>query len=290
MGKIRKKQNQAMEAIAALLTVHNRREQTLTCLDKLYAQSMPDDVKLDVFLVDDGSTDGTTQAVNNRFPKVHVIPADGSLYWNRGMHRAWKMASQTMDYDYYLWLNDDTILFDNAISELIALCQEYENRVIAVGATKASKTETLTYGGRVGTKVVPCDGNHHEVERFNGNIALVPKSVFHILGNLDYYYTHSKGDFDYGIRAQKQGIKMYQCGVVLGICDEHERIDSWCDPEIPLSKRWSLMLQPNGMPPDETFYYEKQMNVLMAAVHFITVPLRCLFPKLWIRLKANPAR
>lgn len=283
MGEVRKKQSKTMEAIAALLTVHNRREQTLSCLNKLYAQSIADNVKLDVFLVDDGCTDGTAQAVNERFPNVQVIPADGSLFWNRGMHKAWEVASQNRDYDYYLWLNDDTQLFDDAIGNLLRLCKEYRDEIIVVGATQSSMSEKLTYGGRTENGIPPCDGNACEIERFNGNIVLVPRAVYNILGNLDYYYTHSRGDFDYGMRAMKQGIKMYQCGKVLGVCDEHEHIDAWCDPNVPLHKRWRLMFRPNGMPPHETFHYEKQINVLMASFHFVTVLLRCIFPKLWIR-------
>lgn len=283
MGEVRKKQSKTMEAIAALLTVHNRREQTLSCLNKLYAQSIADNVKLDVFLVDDGCTDGTAQAVNERFPNVQVIPADGSLFWNRGMHKAWEVASQNRDYDYYLWLNDDTQLFDDAIGNLLRLCKEYGDEIIVVGATQSSMSEKLTYGGRIENGIPPCDGNACEIERFNGNIVLVPRAVYNILGNLDYYYTHSRGDFDYGMRAMKQGIKMYQCGKVLGVCDEHVYIDAWCDPKVPFTKRRKLMLQPNGMPPNEIFHYEKQISIWMAAFHFMTVILRCMFPKLWVK-------
>ena len=60
-----------------------------------------------------------------------------------------------------------------------------------------------------------------EVCHFNGNIVLVPMAVFKVLGNLDHYFTHSKGDFDYGMRANKAGIKIIQCGEVLGECDVH---------------------------------------------------------------------
>lgn len=269
-------------SVAVLLTVHNRREQTTNCLRTVFAQIMPDTLQLDVFMVDDGSTDGTADSVKSLFPKVNIVEGDGSLYWNRGMHRAWEVASQKKDYNYYLWLNDDTVLESYAIKELLNLSAQYADATIVVGATKSSKGDKLTYGGRRGTQIVPCDGNPHEVERFNGNIVLVPQSVFRIIGNLDYYYTHSKGDFDYGIRAGKVGIKMYQCGQVLGVCDEHECIDSWCDPTIPLCKRWDLMHKPTGMPPNETFHYEKQINIWMAVFHFCTVYLRCLFPKVWI--------
>lgn len=272
-----------MDSIAVLLTVHNRRAQTLACLRNLYAQRVTYNVHMEVYMVDDGCTDGTAEAVSEQFPDVQIIHADGSLYWNRGMHKAWQKAANTKDYDYYLWLNDDTLLFEQAVDCLLLMCKERNNEIIAVGATKASRSDKLTYGGRNDRAIPPCEGKASEIKLFNGNIVMIPRAVHSILGNLDYYYTHSKGDFDYGIRAGKSGIKMFQCGTVLGICDEHEHIDAWCNPEVPFPKRWQLMLQPNGMPPHETFHYEKQINVLMAAFHYVTVIVRCIFPQLWIR-------
>lgn len=273
--------------IAALLTVHNRCEQTLACLEKLYSQEIPDGVQLDVFMVDDGCMDGTAESVKQQFPKVQIIHADGSLYWNRGMHRAWEVAAAEREYDYYLWLNDDTGLVTNAVRSLLELSESRENNIIAIGATRSNARGGLTYGGRIGCYIPVCDGTPHEVEHFNGNIVLVPKAVYNILGNLDYYYSHSKGDFDYGIRAKKAGIRMFQCGEVLGVCEAHDKLSAWCDPEIPLRKRWQLMHLPNGMPPKETFHLEKQTNLLAAVFHTLTVYLRCVFPQLWVKLKKH---
>lgn len=274
-----------MKSIAVLLTVHNRRDKTISCLRNLSAQRLPKDVQYDVFVVDDGSTDGTSQAIAERFPNTNIIHADGTLFWNRGMYRAWEVASHAKSYDYYMWLNDDTVLRDCAIKNLLGVCESYNDKVIAVGATKASQTDGLTYGGRIGGRIPACDGSPHEVEHFNGNIVMVPISVYNKLGNLDYYYTHSKGDFDYGIRAKKAGIPMFQCGEVLGVCDAHDKLAAWCNSETPLSRRWQLMHMPNGMPPNETFHLEKQTNLLLAAFHTITVYLRCVFPQLWVKLK-----
>ena len=47
-----------MKTIATLITCHNRKDKTLACLDALFSNHLPDRVLLDVFLVDDGSTDG----------------------------------------------------------------------------------------------------------------------------------------------------------------------------------------------------------------------------------------
>lgn len=78
--------------IAVLLTCHNRREKTLSCLQSLFGATMPEGYKTEVFLVDDGSTDGTGEAVEKCFPQVTVIQGDGNLYWNKGMNLAWKNA------------------------------------------------------------------------------------------------------------------------------------------------------------------------------------------------------
>lgn len=245
---------QRIKYVSVLLTVFNRKEKTINCLYRLFKQEISDDYILEVFLVDDGCTDGTSEAVRTQFPSVHIIPGDGNLYWNRGMFTAWETASKTKDYDYYLWLNDDTLLFDGAISKLLKCSCVYQDRAIIVGATVDTTTHThVTYGGRIKGKVPTPNGITIEVEHFNGNIVLVPQSVFRILGNLDWYFTHSKGDFDYGLRAKKHGIKMYQVGEPLGECDAHETLDTWCNPDVPLKKRWAMLYRPNGMPPKKPF-------------------------------------
>lgn len=50
------------------------------------------------------------------------------------------------------------------------------------------------------------------IHHFNGNIVMIPKSVFQKLGNFDYFFTHGKRDFDYGLRTGKAGFEMFQIG------------------------------------------------------------------------------
>lgn len=83
--------------IAALLTCFNRKEKTLQCLKSLF-QVLPGCI---VFLVDDASTDGTSDAVKQLFPEVHIIRGDGNLFWSRGMFTAWKEAVKG-NYNYLL--------------------------------------------------------------------------------------------------------------------------------------------------------------------------------------------
>lgn len=272
-----------MITIAILITCHNRKNITLECLKKLEKQKYVINCCVEVYLTDDGCTDGTTEAIRNLLPQVNIIQGDGNLYWNRGMYKAWEAASKAKDYDYYLWLNDDTIIINDAVDKLVACSKVYQDKAIILGATVDAKTHTkYTYGGRINGNIPQPQGMPIEVDYFNGNIVLVPQKVFHVLGNLDWYFTHSKGDFDYGMRAKCHGIKMYQVGEVLGECDVHERIDKWCNPAVPFPNRWKAMWKPNGMPPHETFHLErKHIGSVVASFHYITIILRCCFPSLW---------
>lgn len=272
-----------MKTLAVLLTVFNRKDKTLQSLERLYNLLPLDGYQVDVYLTDDGCTDGTPEAVAEHFPQVNIIHAKGDLFWNRGMWTAWDTAAKTKDYDFYLWLNDDTFVYDNMLKELIEATLETKEKAIIVGATESTDHSVITYGGRLKNGSIPKpDGSLMEVDYFNGNIVLIPWAVYKVLGNLDYYFTHSKGDFDYGMRAKKAGVAMYQTGEVLGECDAHPTFDKWCNPSVPFVQRWKMLHRPNGMPPKETFHLEKRhKGLLTACFHYFTVYARCIFPIFW---------
>jgi GT2 family glycosyltransferase len=272
-----------MKTIAALLTVFNRKETTLRCLDNLFKQIIPQDYSLDVYLTNDGCTDGTPEAVRDLFPQVNVIDGDGNLFWNRGMWTAWDTAAKAKEYEFYLWLNDDTFLYDGAIEKLLATSQKYKDQAIVVGATESLDKTHTTYGGRCFTQGIPkMNGSDSKCVTFNGNIVLIPKLVYHSIGKMDYYYGHSYGDVDYGYTASMNGISIYQVGVHLGACDEHSILSNWCNPDIPLRKRWKSLHRPNGQPPREVFHFEsKFFGIGKASIHYFTTYLHCLFPLLW---------
>ncbi|MBU2135728.1 MAG: glycosyltransferase [Alphaproteobacteria bacterium] len=55
--------------IAVVMACYNRRDTTLRCLRSLFAQLEPT-VSLDVYLLDDASSDGTGAAVRAEFPNA----------------------------------------------------------------------------------------------------------------------------------------------------------------------------------------------------------------------------
>ena len=273
----------ASKSIAALITVHNRKEKTLQCLERLNKQDLPESNTVDVFLTDDGCTDGTPEAIAEKFPQVNIIRGDGNLFWNRGMYMAWQEAARAKDYDFYLWLNDDTFLFEAAINLLVGYASEVGDKSIIVASVKSASSDVVTYGGYCNGKLITPDGTLRECDTFNGNCVLVPRYVFNKLGNLDWAYRHAIGDLDYGHRAKRAGLKNYVSPVYLGICEKNHKLPAWARSEVPLCERLKNLYSPLGYAePMPFFRYErKNLGLAVAVKHFISIHLRVLFPQLW---------
>ena len=96
--------------VAVLLTCHNRKAKTLDCLASFYRAVFPAGYTFDIFLTDDGSTDGTKDAVKKLYPQITIINGSGNLFWAGGMRLAWETAMGEYSYDAFLLLNDDVML------------------------------------------------------------------------------------------------------------------------------------------------------------------------------------
>jgi GT2 family glycosyltransferase len=273
-----------MTNIAVLITCYNRRDKTLACLQALFASELPGGVTLQVFLVDDGCTDGTADAVNAAYPAVKIIKGDGNLFWNRGMHLAWQIATREKDYDYYLWLNDDTYLIQKAIEVMLSAAESTESKAIIVAACCSKINGELTYSGFLlnGQAARPSD-ELMQTDMFNGNCVLIPKFVYQKVGNLELLFHHSIGDFDYGLRAIKQGIKSFIAPGFLAYCESHEAPLQWCMASVPLNKRITSLYSPLGNShPYYFFRFElRHFGLLTALKHLFSIHLRLLIPSLW---------
>lgn len=271
-----------MTTVAALLTVHNRKEKTLRCLQELYRQKLPEGYSLDVFLTDDGCTDGTAESISKKYPKVTIIQGNGNLFWNRGMYLAWEQASKTKDYDYYLWLNDDTALLYDALQAILNEALERTDAII-VGSTHSSESSSeLTYGGYESGKLIKPNGTLRKCQTFNGNIVLIPKSIFHSIGNLDWTFPHAIGDLDYGLRCSKAGKELFISKEFRGICDKNLQPPKWMRSDIPFKERWNNYHSPLGYgQPGPFFLYNKRHYGIVRAIRvYIFNHIRLFFPGL----------
>lgn len=263
--------------VSVLLTCFNRREQTLECL-RLMARQKPCGATLHYFLVDDGSTDGTAEAVAREFPEVNILHGDGSLYWCGGMRLAWRTAAAS-DPDYYLLLNDDTYLYAEALAELLALTPSPDQPIIAVAAIRDPATGKGSYGGRRRkTGLVPAAGQPEKCDTFNGNCVLISRAVYARRGVLHDRFTHAMGDLDYGFQATKRGIPVIQSPNYLGTCTDNPVTGTWRDRTLPRTTRWKILGSAKYHPFFEWMEYNRRNSGFKW-------PLATISP--WIRVLLN---
>jgi len=272
--------------IAVLITCHNRRNKTISCLHKLFKQKgIFIDYDIEVFLTDDASTDGTGHAVKELFPYVNIVSGNGHLYWNRGMHLAWTTAIQAnIHYDYYLWLNDDTDLISEAIIVMLATENHHKDKSLVCGSVRSAITGEYTYGCRFenGKKIIP-NGQIQECFTINGNCVLVSKKLVYEIGILDPVYPHAISDLDYGLRALYANFKVITPAVYVGYCESNEIGPKWWYSSTPIIERFKTLYSPLGNShPYYFFLFEKRYFGLFTSIkHYFSIHLRALLPSLW---------
>ena len=105
----------AVPRVAVVIPVHNDRERTLRCLESLaridYTAHTP-------VVVDDGSRDGTADAVAERHPGATVLHGNGNLWWAGATNRGVRHALEN-GYDFVLTLNNDTLVDPPFLTHLV---------------------------------------------------------------------------------------------------------------------------------------------------------------------------
>jgi GT2 family glycosyltransferase len=199
-----------MNKNAVIIPVHNRRDLTLACLRHLRASG--DLEPIGVIVVDDGSTDGTSEAVRAEFPKVEILRGDGSLWWTGaialGMQHAFAAGAEAV-----CWLNDDCLpapgtlrmLFDDAVAP--------PGQIVAPACFDAKTKAAVpnAFLGRVRVSAQP--GEKQPADGLSGFCVAWPRAAWLRIGRPDaVHFPHYYGDNAYTLLAARAGFP----GLVLG--------------------------------------------------------------------------
>ena len=280
--------------IAVIMTCHNRCNTTVSCLQALYKQQE----NFQVYLVDDGSSDGTSEAVKQNFPEINLLHGDGNLFWAGGMRVAFGKAIEE-DYDYYVWLNDDTILSENALRKLLTihktLIQQGQPDSIVAGSTQDPDTGIPTYGGSVKSKrwysnkmeFLEPSQELQKCDTMYGNFVLIPRSVAAKVGNIDPAFIHSLGDIDYGLRASKLGCSVWAAPGFIGTCTQNSAKGSWVDLDLSVMERLKKAFQVKNFPVAPWTTFTKRHDGLLWFLYWFLPYIRAIVG--YKDLKASPA-
>jgi len=212
--------------VFVVLPVHNRWEQTRKCLACLAGQTHGN---LRVVLVDDGSTDGTRQYVEQEFPEVTILEGDGTLWWAGGVNRGMEYSlAQASPHDFLLVLNNDLTFVEDFVD---ALCRESVERgrsaLVAV-SVDARTGELVDTGYLVDWKRVRIVPAHQDLEgpsppepdAFTTRGLLLPVPVVSAAGTLrERELPHYLTDIEYTLRIRDMGLPIHRSRTVTARLD-----------------------------------------------------------------------
>lgn len=120
-----------MKEIAVVICNYNKKDYILKCIDSLLKSTYKN---LDIYIVDNASTDGSAEAIRENYKKlITLIVNDQNLGGSGGFNTGLKEILNR-DYKYAMLLDNDVILDKNTIFSLYNLLED--NDSIAVAGSK----------------------------------------------------------------------------------------------------------------------------------------------------------
>ncbi|MET2827815.1 glycosyltransferase family 2 protein [Mesorhizobium shangrilense] len=282
-----------MSRVAILIACYNRASMTLSVLEMLkQASACAPGHEIKVFLLDDGSTDGTGDLVREKYQNVKIIQGTGSLFWNRGMCAAYTAAaSSSSEWDSYALMNDDLVTTPEMFLEILE-AHLRENRVrpsIMVGSIESPEGELL-YGGYFRLswfsplnikRAQPNPTALTNVDTMNGNLVFVPGAIMNQLGGLNPVYHHAYGDIDLGYRARKIGCDILLYFKVVGATSKNKDIRNILLPLSIASRIKYLFGYPRGIYQYCSFVFDHGCKILLP-LYLVNTILNRIKMSIWL--------
>jgi GT2 family glycosyltransferase len=224
-------EQQELIRAALVIPVHNRRETTLLALRSL-SRIDRSGLEVKIFVVDDGSTDGTADAIAEKFPEVEIIYGDGNLHYAAGTNRGIEAALKWHP-NYIVTMNDDAVFHDQFLRRLIDTAEKNNRSVVGSLLLLWDEPHRVFQVGQKwnalrGGWIIPEDltafkvaSEPFEVECIVGNCVLFPIEAIRECGLMDEAnFPHGWGDAQYLTRMRKAGWKL--------LIDPRSLV--WCEP------------------------------------------------------------
>ena len=167
--------------LSVIIPTFNRVETLERALSSALVQILPDSIKsMQVIVVDDGSTDGTSEMVANRFPQVEYLQQE-----NSGVSRARNLGLQAAGGDWFALLDSDDQWLDDKLIKQFELLEQSgllvchgEEIWIRNGVRVNQMNKHKKYGGWIFEKCLPLCA-------MSPSSIIIHKSVLATVGSFD---------------------------------------------------------------------------------------------------------
>lgn len=208
-----------MTEIVVIILTFNQLERTSACISSVIATKGP---SFKVLLWDNGSSDGTAQAIKEMFPEVMVHHHESNLGVASGRNAAAELALETFSPEYLLFLDNDMLVEPEFVHGLLQPLLEDKR----VGQTQAKlrfmdRRDRLNDGGGakinfITWQVTPVGFDEIDRGQYDeprkciscGGAMMVRSDLFQELDGFDEVFSpFGPEDLDFSLRLQKAGYK-----------------------------------------------------------------------------------
>ena len=195
----------------------NKKEDTLKCLESVFKL---DYFPYEVVVVDNGSTDGSAEAISKTFPEIHLIRSANNLGAAGGRNLGIEYANNNFQYKYLFFLDNDTLVEKESLTELVkAIRKDKQIGLVTPKSYRMSSPQVIASAGGIGInlytgsvydigsgEVDKGQYNHPKFATSCGGLVLVKKEVFSQIGWFDEIFNpYGWEDVDFSLRAGKRG-------------------------------------------------------------------------------------
>jgi GT2 family glycosyltransferase len=210
--------------LALILPLYNHLDYTQKTLQEVTDQiDTINNHDIYIILIDDGSSDGTSDWIKNNYQNAILLNGDGNLWWSGAINLGAKYAIENLVVDYIVLWNNDIHIDESYFQSLVRIL-EVNNQAAIIGSKiyVADKPGLLwSMGGYFNPK----NGNYGmygyftedtddfgkimEVDWLTGMGTIISKKVIEKIGywdNVNFPQYHGDSDFTY--RAKKAGFSI----------------------------------------------------------------------------------
>jgi GT2 family glycosyltransferase len=216
-----------MESVAVLIPVFNALEYTKNAILNI-KEGIKDckwvlNTNFHIVIIDDGSTDGTSEWINTHSPDVHVCKGDGNLWWSGGINKGASYAIETLNCTYILLWNNDITSNADYFKNLEDIIEKFPKNYVFGSKILIKNTNKVWFMGGIFN---PTSGKKYMIglnqtdsepykkitacDWITGMGTVVHKSVIKKIGYWDEQkFPQYHGDVDFTYRATVAGYKLF---------------------------------------------------------------------------------
>lgn len=198
------------EKIYILLPVHNRCEITRRFVTCLRVQTYRN---FHLVLIDDGSTDGTTEMVRESVESLTIIRGSGKWWWAGALHQGyqWLQHQEVSETDLVLMINDDTEFEPDFLQNAVSLLSGRQRAMLQAWCYCREDGGLIDPGVHVDWRKLSFEKaqSPREINCLSTNGLFVSVGDFLATGGFrPRLLPHYASDYEFTIRAHRHGMQL----------------------------------------------------------------------------------